>query len=409
MAAGLAAYRQVVGDDTVDELFALARPLAGRKVQHVNATRVGGGVAEILHRLVPLMNELGLAASWDVIEGGDEFYRVTKSFHNAIQGEPIELGRRDYEIFLDWSARNARKIDLHGDYVVIHDPQPCALIERRAPRGSPQRCIWRCHIDASHPHPGLWAFLERYVRRYDAALFSAPQFTRPLAIPQFLVTPSIDPLSEKNRALEPEEVRGVLVKHGIDPARPLIVQISRFDRFKDPVGVIRAYRMVRETHDCQLVLAGGGADDDPEGREVLAQVRDEAGADPDLHVLELPPDAHFEVNALQRAATIVYQKSIKEGFGLTVSEAMWKGRPVIGGATGGIPLQILDGLTGYQVSSSEGAAFRTRYLLNHPEVAQEMGRRAVEQVRQNFLLTRNLRDYLLVMLSLVKEKRRFRI
>jgi trehalose synthase len=359
--------------------------------------------------MVPLQAELGLQPSWDVIEGADEFYRVTKSFHNAIQGEPIELGRRDYEVFLDWSQRNAKKMDLYGDYVVVHDPQPIALVERRAPRGSSQRCIWRCHVDASHPHPGLWAFLERYVRRYDGAIFSAPQFTRSLSIPQFLVTPSIDPLSDKNRALEPHEVRAVMDRHGLDPERPLIVQISRFDRFKDPLGVIHAYRMVRETHDCQLVLAGGGATDDPEGQEVLSLVRDEAGSDPDLHILELPPDAHLEVNALQRAATIVYQKSIKEGFGLTVSEAMWKGKPVIGGATGGIPLQILDGLTGYQVSSSEGAAFRTRYLLNHPEVAQEMGRRGVEQVRQNFLLTRNLREYLLLMHSIIDGRRSIRL
>ncbi len=398
----LEAYRAVIGDNAIDELHALARPLRGLRVQHINATRVGGGVAEILHRMVPLMNELGLQASWDVIEGGDEFFRVTKSFHNAMQGEPIEISSRDYEIFLEWNRKNGKRIDLYGDFVIIHDPQPCAMVEKRS---SKQRCIWRCHIDASHPHRGLWSFLERFVKRYDAAIFSAPLFSRELPIPQFLVAPAIDPLSDKNRPLEEAEVRRVCERFGLDPSRPLLVQISRFDRFKDPVGVIRTYQMVKETNDCQLVLAGGGATDDPEGAQVLAEVRDAAGEDADLHVLELPPDAHYDVNALQRAATVVLQKSLKEGFGLTVSEALWKGRPVIGGATGGIPLQVLDGLTGYLVYSAEGAAFRARYLLNHPEVAREMGRRGVEQVRQNFLLTRNVRDYLLMLHAVQTGKR----
>ncbi len=398
MEAALDAYRVVVGDRTIDELRALAAPLRGRRVQNINATRVGGGVAEILHRMLPLMRELGLDASWDVLEGADEFYRVTKAFHNAIQGDPVEIGPFDYEVFLRWNRKNAERIDLHGDFVFIHDPQPAALVERRAPSARGQRLIWRCHIDASHPHRGLWSFLERFVRRYDASIFSAPQFTQPrLPVPQFLVAPAIDPLSDKNRPLEADEVRAVLERFGIGPARPILLQVSRFDRFKDPVGVIQAYRMVKATNDCQLVLAGGGASDDPEGAEVLAEVRDAAGNEPDLHVLELPPDAHLTINALQRAATVVFQKSLREGFGLTVSEAMWKGRPVIGGATGGIPLQILDGLTGYLVSSPEGAAFRARYLLNHPEAANEMGRRGIEQVRQNFLLTRNLCDYLLIM------------
>jgi len=398
----LDAYRAVVGDNAIDELHALAKPLKGKRVQHINATRVGGGVAEILHRMVPLLNELGLEASWDVIEGNDEFFRVTKSFHNAMQGDAIDLAPRDYEIFLEWNRKNGQKIDLYGDFVVIHDPQPCAMVERRS---SKQKFIWRCHIDASHPHRGLWDFLSRFVRRYDGALFSAPQFSRQLPIPQFIVAPAIDPLSDKNRPLEADEVLRVCARFGLDPARPLLVQISRFDRFKDPVGVIRTYQMVRETNDCQLVLAGGGASDDPEGAQVLAEVREAAGSDGDLHVLELPPDAHYEVNALQRAATVVLQKSLKEGFGLTVSEALWKGRPVIGGATGGIPLQVLDGLTGYLVYSAEGAAFRTRYLLNHPEIAREMGRRGVEQVRQNFLLTRNVRDYLLFMHAVQSGKR----
>ncbi len=395
MKSGLDSLRPIVGEQTIDELHALAAPLRGKRIQHINATRVGGGVAELLGRIVPLMNELGLVASWDVLSADEEFFRVTKSFHNAIQGEAIELSAGDYEVYVQGNRRNSESIALEGDFVILHDPQPCALIERR--KSHPQRCIWRCHIDASHPHRGLWTFLSRYLRRYDAAIFSTPVFTRPLAIPQYVVAPAIDPLSDKNRTLELPEVLAVLEGYRIDAARPILTQISRFDRFKDPLGVIQAFRMVRETNDCQLVLAGGAASDDPEGAEVLAEVREAAGEDPDIHVLELPPDAHRTVNALQRSAAVVLQKSLKEGFGLTVSEALWKGRPVIGGATGGIPLQVLDGINGYLVYSAEGAAFRTRHLLNHPEAAVQMGRRGVDQVRQNFLLTRNIRDYLLIM------------
>jgi trehalose synthase len=399
----LDAYRPVVGDRTIDEMYRLAERLRGKRVQHVNATRAGGGVAEILNRMVPIMQELGLDATWDVLRGEDEFYKVTKSFHNAIQGEPIELGPNDFDIFLKWNRLNAKELDLYGDFVILHDPQPCAMIEKRKRDG--QKYVWRCHIDASHPHRGLWTFLEKYVNLYDASLFSAPQFTQKLRIPQFLVAPAIDPLSDKNKPLTEAQIEAVLSRHGIDRKRPILTQVSRFDRFKDPLGVIRMYQMVKETNDCQLVLAGGGASDDPEGMQVLAEVQEAAGNDPDLHVLMLPNDAHVEINALQRASTVVFQKSTKEGFGLTVSEGLWKGKPVIGGATGGIPLQILDGVTGYLVNSPEGAAFRTRFLLNHPEVAQEMGRRGVEHVRQNFLLTRNIRDYLMIMLTLMAGER----
>lgn len=398
MTTALESYRAAVGGNVLDELYALAAPLKGRRVQHINATRQGGGVAEILDRMVPLLSELGLPGSWDVLEGNEEFFRVTKSFHNAIQGQAIDLGTREYEIYLDWTRRNSQNIELYGDFVFVHDPQPCAMIARRT-RGTSasQRCVWRCHIDASRPHRGLWSFLERYMTQYDASIFSASAFAGQLPIPQYLITPSIDPLADKNRPLEHSQIDAILERHHIDATRPILTQISRFDHWKDPVGVIRTYRLVRETHDCQLVLAGGSAHDDPEGAQVLAEVREAAGDDPDIHVLELPGNANLEVNALQRASTIILQKSTREGFGLTVTEGLWKGRPVIGGATGGIPLQILDGVTGYLVHSSEGAAFRARYLLNHPEVAAAMGRRGVEHVRQNFLTTRNLRDYLLVM------------
>ncbi|MBI4510047.1 MAG: glycosyltransferase [Deltaproteobacteria bacterium] len=393
---GLDSYRQVVGDRVVGELYRLADRLRGSSVQHVNSTRAGGGVAEILERLTPLTNELEIRAHWDVIEGEDEFWRVTKMFHNAIQGDEVDFTSADFDTYIKWNRLNSQKIDLFGDCVFIHDPQPAALIERRKP-GTRQRFVWRCHIDASTPMPRAWRFLEQFVRRFDASIFSAPQFAQSqLRIPQFLIAPSIDPLSPKNRPLSADQVESVLERFHVDRRRPILLQVSRFDRFKDPIGVIRAYRMVKETNDCQLVLAGGSATDDPDGAAVLVEVQEEAVGDPDIHVLVLPPDAHFEINALQRGASIVLQKSLREGFGLTVSEALWKGKPVVGGATGGIPLQILDGVNGYLVYSPEGAAFRIRYLLNHPEVASEMGRRGVEMVRQNFLLTRNLREYLMV-------------
>lgn len=403
--APLDAYREVVGDRVVGELYRLAAPLAGIRVQHINSTRTGGGVAEILERFVPLVSELGLPTTWDVLLGDDEFFRVTKRFHNAIQGAAEDVAPADFDTYRRALAQAGARIDLFGDIVVVHDPQPVALVDRRAP-GSPQKFVWRCHIDASTPAPAVWRFLERYVRRYDAAVFSVAAFAQSLPIPQFLIAPSIDPLSPKNMPLPPERVRAVVEGHGIDPNRPLLTQVSRFDRFKDPLGVIRAYRLVRETNDCQLLLVGGGAADDPEGAQVLEEVRAAAANDPDVHVLLLPPDAHEEINALQRASTVILQKSLREGFGLTVAEALWKGKPVVAGATGGIPLQILDGINGYLVSSVEGAAFRTRFLLNHPEAAREMGRRGVEMVRQNFLLTRQLREFLMMLHAVRAPNRR---
>jgi trehalose synthase len=402
-AASLAEYRSVIGDRSVDELYRFGERLRGLRIQHINSTRLGGGVAEILTRMVPLMNEVGLSASWDVIGGDDDFFRVTKAFHNAIQGMEVDLTSTDFDAYLRTNRRNAEQLDLYGDAVVIHDPQPAALIDKRRPG---QLCFWRCHIDASMPSSRVWRFLEQFVARYDASIFSAPAFVRPMPIPRFLIAPAIDPLSEKNRPLSEDQITNVCERFGIDRKRPILTQISRFDLFKDPIGVIRMYRLVKEAIDCQLVLAGGAATDDPEGAAVLGEVQEAAAGDTDIKILLLPPAANFEVNALQRAATIVIQKSTREGFGLTVTEALWKGKPVIGGATGGIPLQVLDGGNGYLVSSPEGAAFRARYLLTHPDVAAEMGRRGVEHARQNFLVTRNLRDYLLMLLLMRQPKMR---
>ncbi len=392
-------YRKVAPRGTVEFLRSLAERVRGRRFLHINSTRQGGGVAEILHRLVPIMTDLGVDARWEVIKGDSAFYTATKAFHNALQGQEQVITKNMLDDYVATNLANARELSLEGDLVVIHDPQPAPLIECRPSNG---KWVWRCHIDLSHPQRRAWRLLRKYVAKYDAAIFSLPKFAQRLSIPQFLVYPSIDPLSDKNRDLSEAEINGILEQLGIPRDKPILLQVSRFDRFKDPIGVIKAYRLVKKHHDCRLILAGGGADDDPEGAAVLTEVREAAGTDPDIHVLELPPDAHLEINALQRAATIVVQKSLREGFGLTVAEALWKGKPVVGGAAGGITIQVIYDVTGYTVNSVEGAAFRIRYLLANPEVIAKMGEAGREHVRREFLITRNLADYLTLLTFLTE-------
>ena len=391
-------YVPLLGAAEIEELRTLACPLEGAVVDMVNSTAVGGGVAEILTRLLPLARELGLDARWHVMEGGPEFYDITKAFHNALHGNAYDVRPRDFEIFLDYNRRNRQRLPLDGRFVVIHDPQPAAFIETRS-FDAKQTWIWRCHIDLSRPNPAVWNFLEPFVSRYDGAIFSSPEFSRQLPIPQYLFYPSIDPLSEKNRDLDPDFIEDVVTGFGIDPRRPILTQISRFDRLKDPVGVLRAYRIVKRYFDCQLVLAGGGASDDPEGSEVLAEVREAAGKDPDVFILELPASAPLEVNALQRASTVVIQKSLREGFGLTVAEALWKKKPVVASAVGGIPTQVIHKHTGLLAHSVEGTAYQIRFLLAHPDIAQRLGEQGHEHVRENFLITGNLKRYLTLFLN----------
>ena len=390
-------YSGVVGPGEIDEMRALAKPLSGRTVQMVNSTAVGGGVAEMLNRLVPLAEELGLHIRWEVMTGGDDFFEVTKAFHNALHGEPYHPEPAHFEIFRAYNEQNVKRIPLDTEFVIIHDPQPAGLIQARQQKAG--RWIWRCHIDLSHPNPSVWSFLGCYVSQYDGAIFSSPQFARQLPIPQYLFYPAIDPLSEKNRELESEFIMQVLTRYSIDPLRPILTQISRFDRLKDPVGVVRAYRIVRRYFDCQLVLAGGSATDDPEGAEVLKEVKRAAEDDPDIKVLELPPWAPLEVNALQRASSIVIQKSLREGFGLTVSEALWKKKPVVASAVGGIPNQIIHKHTGLLAHSVEGTAYQIRYLLSHPEIAARLGEQGHAHVKENFLITQNLKRYLTLFLA----------
>jgi trehalose synthase len=390
----LSDYEPIVGKQTVEDVYLLAERLQGRRIKMVNSTAVGGGVAEILNRLIPLLNDLGIPTQWTVIKGGEDFFEVTKTIHNALHGEQISFPSRMKEIFFEVSRENLRYVDLDQDVMVIHDPQPIVYVEAR--EKTQAKWVWRCHIDISHPDEEVWDFLRGFVEKYDVALFSSPRFSKRLPIPQFLFFPSIDPLSDKNKELEPEFIEQVLERFAIPPDKPMITQISRFDRLKDPVGVIKAYRMAKRYVDCQLVLAGGGASDDPEGEAVLDEVRAEANGDPDIHIVLLPPTSSLEINALQRASTLVLQKSIREGFGLTVSEAMWKKKPVIGGAVGGIPTQIIPNLTGVLVHSIEGAAYQIRYLLSHPEVAKKLGDYGHEYVKERFLITRNLKRYLLL-------------
>jgi trehalose synthase len=395
-------YAPIVGDSIIEELRLLAERLEGRSVQNINSTSVGGGVAEILLRMLPLLQDLGVRARWDVIRGNERFFLITKKMHNALHGVPEEFQAQDWDFFLEVNRHNLDVLADEADIVFIHDPQPIALVEDK-PRKK-RFWIWRCHIDFTAPRPEVWSFLKKYIESYDAAVFSAPAFSRPLAIPQVLVSPSIDPLSEKNRELGAEEIEAVCARFGLDRTRPIVTQISRFDYLKDPVGVIRAYRLAKDHIDCQLVLAGGGATDDPEGAKVLDDVREAAANDPDIFVLLLPPASDLEINALQRASSVVLQKSLREGFGLTVSEALWKAKPVIASAVGGIPLQIAHKHSGILTHSVEGTAYWIKQLLNAPEYAQSLGKNGREHVRNNFLITRHIRDYLLLFLSLSKKK-----
>jgi trehalose synthase len=398
----LDAYAGVAGQDVINHLRQLARPLQGMKVVHVNSTKMGGGVAEVLHKLVPLMQELEINTSWEVMDGNDDFFQCTKNMHNALQGNHVRISEKLLRAYEQVNRENAERLRAgleDADFVFIHDPQPAHLLQNCPKRRG--KWIWRCHIDASHPYRPVWKYLQQFVSGYDASIFSLAGFAKSLPHPQYIIPPSIDPLSEKNMDLPGDEIDAVYGEFQLDPQRPLLLQVSRFDRFKDPLGVIQAFRIVKKfVPDQQLVLAGGGATDDPEGEIVLREVREAAAEDPDIHILLLPPDAHRKINALQRAADIILQKSIKEGFGLTVTEAMWKGKPVIGGDTGGIRLQVTNFNTGFRVSTPEGAALRIRYLLRHPQKMIEIGGKAREFVRDNFLLTRHLREYLTLILSL---------
>ena len=396
--ARLSDYEAIVGKGIIDDLRLLGEKAKGRTVQNINSTAVGGGVAEILSRIMPLLKELGVDARWDVIKGGEKFFEVTKKFHNSLHGRKENITPDMFKVFMENSEMNLEQMDIYGDVVVVHDPQPIALIKKKSAGG---KWVWRCHIDVSDPDRKIWGFLRDFINQYDAAIFSAPIFARKLKIRQFLIFPSIDPLSDKNKELSKNEIAAVLKKYGLQQDRPIIAQISRFDHLKDPLGVIEAFRLVRKYNKCQLVLAGNRAVDDPESEEVLEMLKERAAGDPDIHILLIPPDENdIDINALQRASTVIVQKSIREGFALTVTEALWKAKPIVASAVGGIPLQVTHKYSGLLCRTIEGAALQIREFLHSPEYAHRLGLNGKEHVRQNFLLTRHLRDYLLLFLAL---------
>jgi len=402
-------YQPIVGEEAIAEISELADQLKGAKVVHINATAFGGGVAEILSSLVPLMQDVGLDAEWQVIEGSDDFFQVTKACHNGLQGMDIPFTEEMKAIWQRCNQQNAERFEGEYDFAIIHDPQPAGLLHYHG-RGNVRHWIWRCHIDTSHPNPAYWDFFASYISEYDAYIFTMGQFVGPGVAPDrvIIIPPSIDPLSPKNVPLPLERAREVVARFGIDQNRPLITQVSRFDPWKDPLGVIDAYRIIKEqVPEVQLALVGSMASDDPEGWYYLDKTIRHAGEDFDIHILHnFHGVGALEVGAFQTVSDVIIQKSTREGFGLVVTEALWKGKPVIGGRAGGISLQVIDGATGFLVDDVEECAHWALYLLRNPEKAREIGAKGREHVREKFLITRHLRDYLQLFRTLSQENPR---
>ncbi|MGH2984119.1 MAG: glycosyltransferase [Solirubrobacterales bacterium] len=399
----LADYTHLAERGVVQEIRTLAEGLNGKRILHVSATAFGGGVSEILYSLVPLMRDIGLDVSWQVIMGREEFFNATKLLHNSLQGDPNTLTSNEWELFDHYNEMNARSLDGDWDVIIVHDPQPIGIRHSAADRG--KHWVWRCHIDLSEPNPNPIERLLPLISEYDATVWHMEQY-----VPDGLdghggvriVPPAIDPLSPKNMALSPDDASYVCDQFGIDVDRPLICQVSRFDPWKDPIGVIDAYRIVtKELPEVQLALVGSMATDDPEGWEFFQRTYEYAGGDPDIKILNnLNNVGAIEVNAFQSQSDVVMQKSIREGFGLTVTEALWKGRPTIGGDVGGIPLQIVDGQDGYLVSNSKDAAQRSIEILSDPELGRRLGRAGKERTRERFLTPRLLLDWLRIFTAL---------
>jgi trehalose synthase len=394
----LADYTHLVGRPLIEEINELAEGLKGLKVLHLSATAFGGGVSEILYTLVPLMRDVGIEAEWQVIIGREEFFNATKLMHNALQGHPLDLSPSEWRIWEEYNEMNAQALSEGWDVIIVHDPQPLAMRRHVPDKG--KKWVWRCHIDLSTPHPPTIERAVPYIEEYDGAVFHlrdyVPDGLTNDGVPVHICPPAIDPLSPKNMALSPEDAAFVCDQFGIDVDRPMICQVSRFDPWKDPLGVIDAYRLVNEQMpEVQLALVGSMATDDPEGWEFFNSTLEYAGGDPDIKILNnLNNVGSIEVNAFQSQAEVLIQKSTREGFGLTVSEALWKARPFIGGDVGGIPLQVQDGTTGYLVHSAEECADRAIKILREPDLGKQLGRAGKEHVRKHFLTPRLLRDWL---------------
>ncbi|MBC7093818.1 glycosyltransferase [Candidatus Bipolaricaulota bacterium] len=398
---GIERYVQHVGEELVAAVFKAARPLYGLRVLEVNATFHGGGVAGMLHSLVPLMNDVGVNADWSLLYGDPSLFQVTKKLHNALQGEPVSLNEQDMANYLRVNEAFARYSPVAAGYdvIIVHDPQPLPMI-RYLQKGNPW--VWRCHIDLSTPHEPVWETLKPFILRYDAVVVSSEAFRKPdLAVETHVIPPAIDPLSEINRELSEAEVGRKLDQYAIPRDKPILLQVSRFDKWKDPLGVLQVFQRVKEAVDCRLVMVGNMATDDPEGPEIFAQVARQVGAMEDVHLIT-QTDALL-VNALQEAAAVVLQLSRREGFGLTVSEALWKRTPVVATNVGGIPLQVIHGQTGYLVEPGDydGAAAQVVKLLQDPELRHKLGSQGQAHVREHFLMPRLLLDWLRLLAELV--------
>ncbi|HAJ33463.1 MAG TPA: glycosyl transferase family 1 [Candidatus Atribacteria bacterium] len=389
-------YIDIIGKEEIESIKKLALPLKGKKVVHINATSFGGGVAEILFTLVPLMKDVGIEAEWQVIKGSDNFFNVTKSIHNGLQGMDVSFTKEMKEIFLKNNQLNEKLFEGEYDFVIIHDPQPVAILNYRQEKKG--KWIWRFHIDPTSAQEKIWRFIRSFIEKHDAAIFTLKEYVKDdLKLKNIaIIPPAIDPLSPKNMDLDQEEIENIVTRYKVDPNRPIITQVSRFDPWKDPLGVIDMYRIVkREVKDVQLVLIASMANDDPEGWEYYEKTARHAGEDYDIHLLSnLNGVGNLEVNAFQRASDVIIQKSLREGFGLVITEALWKGKPVVAANVGGIPLQVDNRRTGFLVGDISECAERVIHLLKNTEIANKMGTSGKEYVRKNFLITRLLKDYL---------------
>ncbi|MGO8805654.1 MAG: glycosyltransferase [Candidatus Bathyarchaeia archaeon] len=396
-------YKEIVGAEEIDSVRALAEKLAGKSVTHVNSTAFGGGVAEMLQNLVPIMKDVGLDVHWEVIKGSMDFFNVTKKIHNALQGMNLNLTDEEIRTYLEYNRMNSETTILNTDFVVVHDNQPAAMIQFLPEKKD--RWIWRCHIDLSTPNTTVWSFLERFISRYDAAIFTSEKYVVPsVNVPKvFIRPPSIDPLADKNKEISESTILEILTKFGLKPDKPIITQVGRFDPWKDPLGVIDVYKLVKkEIPAVQLLLIAGMANDDPEGWTYFEKTARHAGDDDDIHLLtDFKGVKDLEVNAFQRASQVMLQMSTREGFGLSVTESLWKGIPVVARNVGGIPLQVVNGTNGFLIDDIAQAAEKTVYLLNHRDEAQQMGKNGREYVKNNFLIVNDLKGYLKIFTDLL--------
>ena len=388
-------YRNIVGDETIEKIFDEASSLSEKTVVHINSTYQGGGVAEILNSLIILMNDVGIKTDWRILHGDLDFFTITKKFHNALQSEKINLSNKKKEIYYINNVNNAIFTHINHDFVIVHDPQPLPIITCYKKK---QPWVWRCHIDISDPMKGLWDYLKMFILKYDAMIVSMDKFREreipERIMPQYIIRPSVDPLTIKNKKVSDSTISRYLLKSGLEQDKPIICQVSRFDKWKDPEGMVKIFRLIKEKVDCQLVLVGSMATDDPEGQDIFENLEKTIINEKDVHLIINASD--IAINALQRASSVVIQKSLKEGFAITVSEALWKETPVVASNVGGIPSQVIDGKNGYLLDPRDyrGFAEKITWLIKNPDIAKEMGQYGKEHVKNNFLITRHLLDYI---------------